>query len=94
MTKNNRSSRKYPGLATETTLPIRTDILDYDYIDKLSDKEKEWLNRFSEEWIHANLNHSGKKFHKKREDRKIINDRNNARNRDIYSRTKIRKLLK
>lgn len=58
------------------------------YAKKLSPEDREWLNRFSEEYICANMNHSGAKLHNTKEMVKSIYDRNNARNRCIYTREK------
>lgn len=62
--------------------------MDYDYLDKLSDKELEWLNNFTEEYVHANLTHKGKKLHKTKKLRLDCYNRNNARNRCIWTRAK------
>jgi len=86
---NKRSCSKYPGLNKQTTLKIRADLVDQDYIAKLQDKDKEWLNNFNEEWIHAHLSHSGERFHNTPLETKQIYDMNNARNRDIYRRSQI-----
>lgn len=59
-----------------------------DYIDKLSDKEKQWLNTFCEEYNNANFNHGQKILHKTKNLKKNCYDRNNARNRDILTRAK------
>lgn len=64
----------------------RSEFNDYDYIDKLNDKDKDWLYRFHREWLCADMNHKGKKFHKKKIDKKICYDKNNSLNRDIYAR--------
>lgn len=87
---NVRNRSKYPALDPSLNLKSRTEeIQDIDYIDKLNEKEKIWLNGFLEEWIGANLQHKGKKFHKTRKDRKLVYDKNNARNRDAFVTTKI-----
>ena len=44
---------------------------------------KQWMNNFTEEYVHANLDHDGPKLHKNKKDRKIVYNKNNARNRDI-----------
>lgn len=62
--------------------------MDYDYLDKLSEKEKEWLNAFTEEYVHANMNHKGKKLHKTQKLKRDCYNRNNARNRCIWTRAK------
>lgn len=89
MTKRSRRSQKdYPALEPQYNLKTRIDMIDYDYIDKLSDKEKDWLNRFTEEFTNANLNHKGKKLHKSKKQKKDCYDRNNARNRCILTKAK------
>ena len=60
-----------------------------DYIDKLSEEEKKWLNDFNTEWLGANLNESKKLMHNTKALRKDCFDRNNARNRDIYGRSRV-----
>jgi len=48
----------------------------------------DYLNRFTEEHIHANYNHDGKRIQKKKQDELDSYNRNNANMRDIYSRIK------
>lgn len=69
-------------------LRTRTELIDYDYLDKLNDKEKEWLNKFSEEYIGASIKKDEKPMHKTKRLRKDCYDRNNARNRCILTRAK------
>lgn len=89
MKKAKRSNSRYPTFKPSLNLKTRfEEINDIDYIGKLDDKTKEWLNNFNEEWINASLNHRGKKFHKTKKERKIIYDKNNARNRDSFTRAK------
>lgn len=89
MKKTKRSKTKYPSFKPSLNLKTRyEEINDIDYINQLDDKEKEWMNNFNEEWINASLNHRGKKFHKTKKERKIIYDKNNARNRDSFTRAK------
>jgi len=87
--KSKRDNAKYPSFKPSLNLKTRLEeINDIDYVAKLNDKEKEWLNNFNEEWINASLNHKGKKFHRSKKDRKIIYDKNNARNRDSFTKAK------
>lgn len=86
--KGRRSRTKFPALKPELNLRSRYELIDYDYVDKLSDKDKEWLNTFSEEYINANFNHGKKILHKTQPLKKNCYDRNNARNRDILTRAK------
>jgi len=60
--KNRRNSTKYPALKPDLNLKTRTDLLDYDYIDKLSAKEKEWLNKFTEEYTNARFDKKSKQL--------------------------------
>lgn len=58
------------------------------YAKKLPSDSREWLNRFSEEYVCANMNHKGDRIHDTKELVKSIYDKNNARNRCIYTREK------
>lgn len=92
--KNKRNSTKYPALKPELNLKTRYDLIDYDYLDQLSEKEKDWLNRFTEEYTNANFDHKGRKIQKNKEQMKDSYDRNNSRNRDILTRVKASGKLK
>lgn len=102
--KTKRQKNNYPALFPNLNLKSRYENIDYDYINKLSDKEKDWLNRFTEEYTNANFNHEGKRIHKPKIVEKIVKstkkikeidlaktesyDRNNTRNSDILTRQK------
>lgn len=98
MSKSNkakiRKNAKYPALDKTYNLRIRKDLFDQDYIEKLNEKEKDFLNRFNAEWINSDLRHKGKKFHKTKKERSLIYGMNNARNRDSYALTNSVGLLK
>jgi hypothetical protein len=83
-----RSKQKYPALMVNYNLKRRAEFIDYDYLDKLNDKEKRFLNKFTEETVNASFKPSGNIIKSKRGKRKIYNE-NNARNRDILTRKKI-----
>lgn len=86
--KNRRSQKKYPALDPQYNLKTRQALLDYDYLDKLSEKEMKWLNKFTEEYVNASFPKGrGKKhLHKSQELKRDCYNRNNARNRDILTR--------
>lgn len=89
--KTKRSQVKYSGLDPSVNLKIRYELIaDYDYLDKLSDKEKAWLNKFTKEYVNAELDTSNKRknLHKTDKLRKDCYDRNNARNRCVLSRAR------
>ena len=64
--------------------------MDYDYLNKLSEKELEYLNKFTEEYVNASVNTKNpkKNLHKSKRLIKDCFDRNNARNRDVLTQQK------
>jgi len=91
-----RGNEKYPALNPGVNLRMRAELIDYDYVDKLSEKEKKWLNDFTEEEVIAAVDKDPKKnrFNRTRKKVKECYDRNNARNRDVVTRQKAGKKLK
>lgn len=90
MKKNKRQRTKYPALKPELNLRTRYELIDYDYINALSEKDKKWLNDFTEEYVNASLDSKNleNNFHNTNELKKDCYSRNNARNRDILTRAK------
>ena len=99
--RTKRSSQKYPALKKELNLKTRSDLIDYDYLDKLSTKELEWLNQFTTEFVAADFRcpvcklsdcidkkHRRKHIHKSKKGRRSCYHNNNARNRCIMTREK------
>lgn len=86
--KNRRDSVKNPALVPQLNLKTRYELIDYDYINKLSEEEKEWLNAFTEEYVNANMNHDGKKIHNTKKLKRDCYNRNNSRNRCIWTKAK------
>lgn len=76
---------KYPGLTPSVNARPRWEHIDHDYIDQLSNEEKQWLSNFNEEWLSGNFKHKGKKFHKTKKEKRACYSRNNSRNRDVMS---------
>ena len=93
-----RSREKYPALKRELNLKSRSEEIDFDYLHKLNDEEKEWLNKFSSEWINASFEKEEpkkkgkrrkfKNLHKTDKQKKSCYNRNNARNRCIVTKAK------
>lgn len=52
--KNRRSRKKYPALEKTYNLKSRSELIDFDYIHKLNDDEKKFLNDFVEGWVNGN----------------------------------------
>lgn len=91
MEKKRRTGAKYPGLQKQYNSRIKQEYMDQDYISDLSEKEKDWLNDFNEEFYGANLdfkNLDNNRFHKTIAEKKDCTDRNNARNRCMYGMAK------
>jgi hypothetical protein len=89
--KNNRRARTpYSALKPELNLRSRVELIDYDYIDKLSPDEKAWLNKFTDEYVNDHLDRKdlNNNLHNTKALKKSCGDRNNARNRDILTRIK------
>ena len=63
------------------------------YVDQLTDEEKDWLDRFSHEYVCGNFNHSGEILHNTDELRKDCYARNNRRNRDIHTQESAKGML-
>lgn len=83
-----RSKEKYPALKPKVNSRVRQEYNDYDYIDQLSDEEKQWLNDFTEEYSNAAVGKQSEadknRFHNTPELVKDCTDRNNSRNRCFY----------
>lgn len=90
--KKTRRSVKYPALDPHLNLKTRFEEIEdlASYANTLNDADKAWLNAFAEEEICANFEHSGIKLNDSSQAsvRKRIYDRNNQRNRCIFSREK------
>lgn len=107
--KADRKSVKYPALDPKVNPRIRRDYSDQDYIKSLSEEEKDWLNRFNEEWVNANFKHKGERVHPveyknkikiKNGDKRTVDvykqkceHSNNARNRDAFAISKASNIL-
>lgn len=106
-----RTKKKFSALNPRLNLKSRTEELTdiLSYFDQLNDEEKEWMNRFTEEYVHANFNHTGERLHPVEyveyerlngdvytADKyvKASNDKNNARNRCLYNKCKMGNNLK
>jgi len=89
--KTKRSKVKYSALDPTVNLKTRYELIaDYDYLDKLSDNEKAWLNKFTKEYVNADLDtkRKSKNLHRTDRLRKDCYDRNNARNRCVWTKCK------
>lgn len=89
--KNRRQLTKNAALKPKYNLKVRQEVIDYDYLDKLNPEEAAWLNKFTEEYVGANLDLDKPRsnLHKSKRMRKDCTDRNNSRNRCQYGLNKV-----
>lgn len=96
--KTIRNSKKYPALEKSVNLKTRQDLVDYDYLNKLSPDELEFLNKFTEETVSTSFTKKNGKYsgnlHKKKSQKKELWNSNNSRNRCQYTRAKAMGILK
>lgn len=83
--KSRRSNAKYPALEKKLNLKTRQDAMEIDYLHKLNDEEKAWLNKFNAEFVGADFRHE-EPLHTTPELKQDCELINNARNRDVFSR--------
>lgn len=93
--KTPRDKVKYPALNPQYSPKVRKEFIDMDYIDQLSDQEKEWLNKFVNEYVGASLDYKNleNNLHNTKKLKKDCTDRNNARNRCMYGIAKANGLV-
>lgn len=58
--------------------------VDYDYLDKLSEEQREWLDKFTDEYYRGELTEPTIHNISTKARRKRLTDANNAANRDLY----------
>lgn len=83
-----RNKERYPALNFKRQVKLRKDYFDgiEEYVDQLSPKEKEWLNRFLEETVVTNFKHKGPLIYKTKKARREFYNTNNARNRCMQTK--------
>lgn len=91
-----RDTVKYPALVKNLNLKSRQDEIEVDYINKLSIEEKEWLNKFNEEYVNASLDRENFKnnIHNTLELKQSCDKRNNDRKECVYTKAKAKDNLK
>jgi hypothetical protein len=87
--KKRRKHVKNASLIKKYNPRVRHEILDYDYLDQLSEEELAWLNKFTNEYVNAAVKADDEELiHDYEKHRKFIFDANNHRNTDLYGRAK------
>lgn len=82
-----RSKEKFAALNFKRQVKTRLPQLETDYLDKLNDTEKAWLNSFLEETVITNFQHKGKKHYKSKKAKREFYNSNNARNRCMLTKS-------
>lgn len=86
-TRKKRDLDKYPALNPRLNARTRFEVLDMDYLKKLSDEELKFMNQFMAEYVSGsfkkddNGEYSRDNLHKTEEERRECYTRNNVRNR-------------
>lgn len=96
--KTRRDKFKYPAVEKTQNLLSRQDDIDdvKSYFNQLNDEEKAWMNKFMSEYNNAEgvADDDFDALHNTQELRKACRDRNNARNRCLYTQEKAQNKLK
>jgi hypothetical protein len=81
-----KKPRKY-GLSKNHTRKNAREFVDFDYVEKLSDEEREFLERFSREFYQGGPRKGDPNaVHATDEQRKATYRANNERNRDVWNK--------
>lgn len=88
--KKRRDQAKHPNLKKAFNPRVRQEYLDFDYLEQLSEKELDWLDKTMGEYYGASFDrqHPERNIQSYEKYGKDCNDRNNARNRDLYGALK------
>ena len=77
---------KVYGLKKYTHKKFVREFVDIDYISKLSELDKLWLNQFLDEYYDlATYKYKGQEMHNTPALRKALGDADNARRRDVFA---------
>ncbi len=84
-----RRGKVYFHINSTYARPAVRDMIDHDYLDKLSESELQWLDNFNKAYYAANCKDS--KLFPTTEERRALFNMNNERRRDLYNnRTRYR----
>jgi len=84
--KNNPPKKKRYGLSPWTTRRNAREFVDFNYLDKLSEEELDWLDKFSREYYQASFKNTDEDKHGTQEQRRDVYRNNNYRNNDIWNK--------
>ena len=88
--KKKRDMDPYPALNKSLNLKTRQDEIEVDYLHKLSEEDKKFLNKFNEEYINATLDRKEFKnnIHSTKKGKQSCDKRTNERKVCAYTRSK------
>lgn len=98
MPKKKEKKANLKVLRKNSTLLIRQEYMDYDYVEKLSPEDKQWLADFTDEYYNASVGKQSDKgknnrFMKSKQSVKECQTNNNKRNNDVYGKLKAKNSL-
>lgn len=85
MAKGKKQPPPKYGLRRASTKKEAVPLVDFDYVHKLSEAEKLWLDQFAHEFYQARFPTRYKPFHETPESRRLIYAADNARRRDLWN---------
>ena len=85
MTDSKRKDGTAYGLSRRHTRKKSRDFNDFDYIDKLTDAEKQWLDKFSREYYQNQFTNTRRDKHSRQEQRRQCYSNENSRQRDVWN---------
>ncbi len=74
------------GLSRRHTRKHARDYVDQDYIEKLSEKEKDWLDKFNREYYQNKFSNTAADLHDTKEEKRVCYGAENARFRDMFTK--------
>lgn len=86
-----RDRDPYKNLNPALNLKSRREEIYIDYIDKLNDEEKKWLDQFNAEYVNTSMDRKHLKNNivaRTKKEKKAIDNRNYLRKKDVYTQEK------
>jgi len=82
--KSNYKKQQYSALNSKWQVGNRRELIDYDYVNKLSPEDKKWLNDFTTEYTINYFEKDKEHLHSKEQELELYRS-NNRRNNDVFA---------
>jgi hypothetical protein len=76
-------SKKRWGLIEHTVNKYARDLMDFDYLDQLTEEELDWLDQFSREYYNDDFTNQNR-IHTDKDQKRKLHDSHNKRRRDVW----------